>query len=80
MAALKDYGSRGEQKMTVQLVHVSKGGQAIVGNVNAHSQGGGVPENTREQRHALGHAPGKAMPCEIEAERDAMPGTCRSRS
>jgi hypothetical protein len=35
VAALKDYRSRGEQKMTVQHVHVAEGGQAIVGNVNA---------------------------------------------
>ena len=33
MSALKDYRSRGEQKMTV--VHVADGGQAIVGNVSS---------------------------------------------
>jgi hypothetical protein len=34
MEALKRYRSGGEQKMTVQHVHVAKGGQAIVGKRN----------------------------------------------
>lgn len=38
--ALKRYRSGGEQKMTVQHVHVAEGGQAIVGNVNASTEGG----------------------------------------
>ena len=39
MSALKEYRSKGEQKMTVQHVHVAEGGQAIVGNVNAPTEG-----------------------------------------
>jgi hypothetical protein len=39
MEALKRYRSGGEQKMTVQHVHVAEGGQAIVGNVNAPTRG-----------------------------------------
>ncbi len=35
VAALKEYRSKGEQKLTVQHVHVAEGGQAIVGNVSA---------------------------------------------
>ena len=38
MEALKKYRSGGQQKMTVEHVHVNEGGQAIVGNV---TQGGG---------------------------------------
>ncbi len=38
--ALKRYRTGGEQKMTVEHVHVHQGGQAIVGNV-AHGPGGG---------------------------------------
>ena len=34
MEALKRYRSGGEQKVTVQHVSVSEGGQAIVGNVS----------------------------------------------
>ena len=37
MAALKNYRQGGQQKMTVEHVHVNEGGQAIVGPVN---QGG----------------------------------------
>src|SRR5271155_1859786 len=69
MSALKEYRSKGEQKMTVQHVHVAEGGQAIVGNVNAPTEGGGVREKTGEQPHALGFAPGIEMPRPIEKER-----------
>ncbi len=41
VSALKDYRSKGEQKMTVQHVHVAEGGQAIVGNLNAPAEGRG---------------------------------------
>lgn len=39
MEALKKYRTGGQQKVTVEHVHVNKGGQAIVGNVN--QEGGG---------------------------------------
>ena len=42
MSALKEYRSKGEQKMTVEHVRVAEGGQAIVGNVNATPEGGGA--------------------------------------
>src|SRR5271168_4122239 len=51
MSALKEYRSKGEQKMTVQHVHVAEGGQAIVGNVNAAAEGGGAREKSGEQPH-----------------------------
>jgi len=57
VSALKEYRSKGEQKMTVQHVHVGEGGQAIVGNVNAPSEGVGSRE----------------MPRQIEAERPTVP-------
>jgi hypothetical protein len=40
MDALKRYRSGGQQRMTVEHVHVHEGGQAIVGTVN-HGPGGG---------------------------------------
>ena len=50
VSALKEYRSKGEQKMTVQHVHVAEGGQAIVGN--APAEGGGrakkVENNPRQ--------------------------------
>ena len=45
MEALKKNRTGGQQKMVVEHVHVNKGGQAIVGNVN---QGGGVNNKNHE--------------------------------
>jgi hypothetical protein len=72
--ALKRYRSGGEQKMTVQHVHVAEGGQAIVGNVSTPAPGVGANEKAKEQPHAaLVYAPGVEMPRQIEAEREAVP-------
>jgi hypothetical protein len=73
VSALKDYRSRGEQKMTV--VHVAEGGQAIVGNVNAPAPGVGAAQKSGDQPHALGYAPGVEMPRQIEAEPAAVPSS-----
>jgi hypothetical protein len=59
--------------MIVQHINVSDGGQAIVGNVNAPAEGGGARGKSGEQPHALGYAPGIAMPRDVEAERVAVP-------
>jgi hypothetical protein len=66
--ALKRYRSGGEQKMTVQHVHVAEGGQAIVGNVSTPAPGGGAHEKSREQPRALAYALGVEMPREIECD------------
>jgi hypothetical protein len=73
--ALKSYRSKGEQKMTVQHVHVAEGGRAIVGNVSTPAKGGGVRKELEVQPHALGYAPGVAMRRQIEAERTKVPST-----
>jgi hypothetical protein len=73
MSALKEYRSKGEQKMTVQHVHVAEGGQAIVGNVNARFEGIGARKKSEDQPHALAYAPGVEMPRQIEAERATAP-------
>jgi hypothetical protein len=74
MSALKEYRSKGEQKMTVQHVHVAEGGQAIVGNVNAPDEGVGAQKKSEGQPHAqLTYAPGVEMPRQIEAERATVP-------
>jgi hypothetical protein len=75
MEALKRYRSGGEQKMTVQHVHVAEGGQAIVGNVSASAPGGGAIGKTKEQPHALGYAPGVEMPRQVEKERVPVPSS-----
>jgi len=73
MSALKEYRSKGEQKMTVQHVHVAEGGQAIVGNVNAPAEGVGLRKKPEVQPHALAYAPGIEMPREVEKEREKVP-------
>jgi hypothetical protein len=75
MEALKRYRSGGEQKMTVQHVHVAEGGQAIVGNVSGSAPGGGAIGKTKEQPHALGYAPSVEMPRQVEKKRVSVPSS-----
>lgn len=71
MEALNRYRGKGQQKMTVEHVHVHAGGQAIVGNVT-HPEGGGVQKKTEEQPHAITHAPEQEMPSQ-NTKREAVP-------
>jgi hypothetical protein len=54
--ALNRHRGKGQQKVTVEHVHVHSGGQAIVGTV---APGGGIASKDEEQRHAkqLAYAP-----------------------
>jgi hypothetical protein len=70
MSALKEYRSKGEQKMTIQHVHVAEGGQAIVGNVNAPTEGIGARKKSEDQPHALGYAPG--VRCHAKSKRSGL--------
>ena len=79
LEALNRHRGKGQQKVTVEHVHVHAGGQAVVGMVATPGQpGGGDAINFEEQPHAkqttgqIGHAPGPALPCP-DAGRDAMP-------
>jgi hypothetical protein len=38
MEALNRYRSKGQQKITVEHVHINSGGQAIIGNVNSNKK------------------------------------------
>lgn len=57
--ALDRHRGKGQQKVTVEHVHVHAGGQAVVGAL-AQQGGGGTPRS-EEQPHALEHAPGTEM-------------------
>src|SRR5450432_2331765 len=57
LEALNRHRGKGQQKVTVEHVHVHEGGQAIVGNV----EGGGMRTKSENQPHALGYAPGEAL-------------------
>jgi hypothetical protein len=75
--ALQRYRGKGQQKVTVEHVHVHTGGQAIVGSVN-QSGGGRDNDENRGQPHApenagaITFAPGTTLPSADEA-RDALP-------
>lgn len=64
--ALNKHRGKGQQKVTVEHVHVHSGGQAIVGNVT--HPGGGSPTISEDQSHEPKPLPvpdGTALPCEI---------------
>jgi hypothetical protein len=70
--ALQRYRGKGQQKVTVEHVHVHAGGQAIVGAV---TPGGGGKEQSAEQAHApseITHEPGTPMWSQ-DPEREAVP-------
>ena len=70
--ALNRNRGKGQQKVTVEHVHVHAGGQAMVGMVE--TPGGGDRTKMEEQPHAkrLTHAPEPALPSPDKA-RDPMP-------
>ena len=45
--ALKRYRSKGEQRVYVERVNVSDGGQAVIGNLSHGGRGGGLLQNDR---------------------------------
>jgi hypothetical protein len=75
LEALNRHRGKGQQKVTVEHVHVHEGGQAIVGNVG--TTGGGTPVKSEDQPHAkqVAYAPGIPMPG-ADTTRDAVPITC----
>src|SRR5207248_5160499 len=68
LEALNRHRGKGQQKVTVEHVHVHEGGQTIVGNV----EGGGIRTKSENQPHALGYAPGETLWSE-NAERETVP-------
>jgi hypothetical protein len=74
LETLNRHRGKGQQKVTVEHVHVHSGGQAVVGMVAAPGQpGGGDRNNFEEQPHAkqIAHAPEPALPCS-DPSRDAL--------
>lgn len=52
LEALNKHRGKGQQKVTVEHVHVHAGGQAVVGAVESPTAGGGAPTEIKEQPHA----------------------------
>ena len=73
LEALQRYRGKGQQKVTVEHVHVHQGGQAIVGHVET-TRGVGASAKMEEPPHAkrLAHAPEPTLPCP-NPEREALP-------
>lgn len=71
LETLNKHRGKGQQKVTVEHVHVHQGGQAIVGTV---SQGGGGTQKNEDQPDAkqLTHAPVPQMPSQ-NATRETVP-------
>jgi hypothetical protein len=78
--ALTKLRRRGEQTVRVEHVHVYPGGQAIVGTVTQHSQGGEGTQENGHQPHApvdpqaLAFTLGSPVLCP-DPEREAVPVT-----
>jgi hypothetical protein len=72
--ALNSHRGKGQQKVTVEHVHVHSGGQAIVGTVS--TPGGGDASKSEEQAHAkqIGHAPQPPL-WSANPQREALPVT-----
>ena len=72
LEALNRHRGKGQQKVTVEHVHVYSGGQAVVGVVEP--AGGGDSAKSEDQPHAkqIAHAPQPAMPCP-DATREPVP-------
>jgi len=72
LEALNRHRGKGQQKVTVEHVHVHAGGQAVVGTIER--PGGGDQVRTEEQPHAkqIAHAPEPALRRPDE-ERDTLP-------
>ena len=69
--ALDKHRGKGQQKVTVEHVHVHQGGQAIVGNVTT----GGSAPFSEGQAHAksIAHAQEPALQGALTPDRQAMP-------
>jgi hypothetical protein len=68
--ALNRHRGKGQQKVTVEHVHVHAGGQAVVGTIEA--PGGGARPKPKDQPHAIAYAPGAEMPS-ANSERSSVP-------
>ena len=80
--ALNRHGGKGQQKVTVEHVHVHAGGQAVVGLVETPGGGDGAKSEEQPQAKQIAHAPQPAV-WSADKEREPVPvasdanGRCR---
>jgi hypothetical protein len=70
--ALNRHRGKGQQKVTVEHVHVNAGGQAIVGVVPSPKVNSKKLEEEADAARAIAHAPDTALRCS-DPEREAVP-------
>ena len=73
-SALNRHRGKGQQKVTVEHVHVHAGGQAVVGMVEARGGGDGGRSEEQPQAKQIAHAPQPAMRSP-DKEREPVPVT-----
>jgi hypothetical protein len=72
LEALNRHRGKGQQKVTVEHVHVHAGGQAVVGVIEQPGGGGQSKSQDQPDAKQLTHAPEQAMRSE-DKEREPMP-------
>jgi hypothetical protein len=70
--ALHRYRGKGQQKVTVEHVHVNAGGQAIVGVVHSPKRNSKKSEGEADAAGAISYAPDTALRCS-DPEREPVP-------
>jgi hypothetical protein len=68
--ALNKHRGKGQQKVTVEHIHIHSGAQAVIGHVEG--AGGGDRTKLEGQSHAITYAPSQTLWSENE-EREALP-------
>jgi len=76
--ALQRYRGKGQQKVTVEHVHVNAGGQAIVGVANASKGNCEVREQQTNALQEISHAPNPPLRCS-NPDRQPLPIAARAR-
>jgi hypothetical protein len=73
LEALNRHRGKGQQKVTVEHVHVHSGGQAVVAVVEPTGGGGRAKLENQSHPGQIGYAPQSEMWCALPDERAAMP-------
>jgi hypothetical protein len=76
--ALQRYRGKGQQKVTVEHVHVNAGGQAIVGVVHSPKGNSRKSEGEADAARAIASAPDTALRCS-DPEREPVPNAGGAR-
>jgi hypothetical protein len=77
LQALKAYRSTGQQHVTV--THLSVAAHQAQVNLGGPPEGGGLEKLEGQPHGQLAHAPGAALPGDIETERETVPSTRSGR-